>query len=203
MQASPAVFAVLLLCAPDKPAVRHVTPAPVHAEFLYLPGNDRTIADFTADSLFVERRNAKDSCLSSTRVPVSGAVVAQLDSLRRILSAIPSGTYKKEHVIDGTKITIRCGAQTLFCDNCLNDYVMEAAGAPSTPPSGPVADIREAVRLINQVILTVEKKAVAGYMRYEVVLPRGKTADTAKYRIDVVEPPVPVTPRTTPAVPPR
>ena len=154
-------------------------------EFLYLLSEERAKATLCADSTLVVRRNAADSVLSDTRKATSAQARAQFDSLLIALARVEPGTYRKENVIDGTRIWLYHGGDTVFCDNCLHDYILEAAGADGGRPPGGAEDIKDAVARASEMIAHAEGRHVKGMKGVKIIVDKSKMSDTSRaYEVD-------------------
>jgi hypothetical protein len=160
--------------------------AAVFAEMLFLPSKEKTRVNITADSTTVKRLNGADSVLSDTVVAHGRRARGHYDSLLAVLDDIPAGEYRKDGVIDGSRILLRRGGKEVLCDNCLHDYVLEAVGVPPGYISRNTARIKEAVRHVNEMVTLAEGGHDRTYRRVEVVVGKQDTADTADYAVDTV-----------------
>jgi hypothetical protein len=159
----------------------------VFAELLFLPSEDKTRVSLTRDSTGVERLNAADSVLSDTIVAHTGRGREHYDSLLGLLAEIPAGEYRKDHVIDGSRILLRHAGKEVLCDNCLHDYVLEAVGVPPGHISRSVSRIKEAVRHVNEMVTLAEGGHDRTWRRVEVVVGGQGSGDTASdYEVDTI-----------------
>jgi hypothetical protein len=142
----------------------------IYAKILYLPSGETMEATIAGDSIAVERKDAGGGILNKTNALIEGRAAQYRDSLVSYLIHIRGGTYEKKMVLDGTRIWIRFRNNKIFCDNCLNEYVLEHIGAPSAPKSKKIRQIKEAVSYINQIAGAVEKKPEGKFKRIQVIL---------------------------------
>jgi hypothetical protein len=164
------------------------TAEPVKATILYLRTKETMTAAIDGDSIFIERKNAADSVVGSTRARLKDSTAFLRDSLYKYLHRARAGKYKKRMVIDGTQIGIEQGQKKIFCDNCLHDWVLEKSGAPAGPKSRRIRPIKETVSYLNQIVSAVEEKPKEKFKRIEVVLnPAGRKKDFKVNFLDTLD----------------
>ena len=161
----------------------------VVVEFLYLPSEERARATLCTDSTLVIRRSAEDSTLSDVRKPTSKEGRVHHDSLLTALARIRPGTYEKDHVIDGTRIWLYHKGDTILCDNCLHDYVLEAAGAAGGMPPRGAEDIKDAVAHASEMIILAEGRHAKGMKSVKIITDKSEMKDTGRaYEVDTTSP---------------
>ncbi len=186
----PAVACCILLgrCAGERGAEQRANGAEasaVVAEFLYLPDEERMVVTATAESTVVERWNAADSSLGTVRKANADSVRQRFDSLLTAFRRVEPGEYKKEQVIDGTRIWIRYRGNEVFCDNCLHDFVLEAVGVATGGAPRSAWLIRDIVRHVNELVMVAEGGHEKGMRRTTVILDKRLMDDTSKaYEVD-------------------
>jgi hypothetical protein len=157
---------------------------PVSAEFVFLPEKNKLFLEVSADSIFIKRRNGRDSSLLDMRLEQSAVTRAVSDSLVCALRDVTPGSFVKKGVLDGSQITIRWAGKTVFCDNCLNDYVMQAAGNDFVVPAKRFKPLRDATQCLSQLDRIAEEVKPVNKLTTEVVVdPRRLTGATARYHV--------------------
>jgi len=143
------------------------------------------VATLTPDSTVVERRNAADSLLASVRRANTAEADSHYDSALHYMGKVAPGEYRREHVIDGTRIRLRHRGAEVLCDNCLHDYVLEAAGATGNKVPSSAETIRGIVRHVSSMVMLAEGKSTKGMRVLAVTLDRSQMKDsTRSYQVD-------------------
>lgn len=156
------------------------------AEFEYLKDSTRMVVTVTRDSTIVDRRNSADSCVSLVRTANGDTARRHFDSLRVAFGRVKPGEYRKEHVIDGTRMRVRHDGQEVYCDNCLHDFVLEAVGVATGGAPRSAYLIRDAIGYITDMVLLAEGEHRKGMSKVHVIVdPRQMKDSTRAYEVDI------------------
>jgi hypothetical protein len=149
----------------------------VLAEFVYQRTSEKAFVTVRTDSIIIERRDKNNILLSLVRRAVGDSVRPQFDSLLVALDRVQPGIYRKALVPEGTQIRVRFRGEEVFCDNCLNDFILEHAGAPALNQSGDVRAFRDAVGHLSELMITAEGQRLKPRTWMTVTLDKDKMKD--------------------------
>jgi hypothetical protein len=152
----------------------------VHAEFEYLPEKTRMQVSMYPESTVVVRTDSSDSVLSATRRANVDSVRARFDSVRTRFAQVKPGEYRKEQVLDGTRIWVRHRGLEVFCDNCLHDFVLEAAGVAVPAHSGTELKLRALISAVSDLAVAIEGKPPVPKRILELVVDKKAMKDTSR-----------------------
>jgi len=152
----------------------------IYAEFVYLPEKESMRVSACPESTTVVRSDSGDSVLSRHTRRNSDTAAAMLDSARQWFERVAPGEYRRDHVIDGTRIRIRHRGQEIYCDNCLHDFVLEAAGVAVPAHSGAEQKLRELVRQVSELAAAAEGQPKKKRMLAEIVVDKRAMRDSTR-----------------------
>ncbi len=122
----------------------------VTAKYTYLPQKNTRTVTITHDSIVVTRRSQTEKIISCRAISVVDSLRAIVDSVYAEFGQISPKLYKRDGVIDGTVIEISQPDRKLTCDNCLNDYILHAAGKKTVYKTAETELIRSLVESIGK-----------------------------------------------------
>ncbi len=172
-------------CGRGTPVAQHGSGAgydslSVYAEFTWLPEMETMRVSVYPESTVVVRRDSSDSVLSAVRKPNGDTARGRLDSARTGFGRLSPGEYRKEQVIDGTRIRVRHRGLEIFCDNCLHDFVLEAAGVAVPGHTGTERKLRHLVNQVSELAVLAEGTPKRKQQILELVVDRKAMRDTTR-----------------------